>query len=113
MPVHRMSDAQYTDLLRLILQEAHGIYVADRLGDYTTSHVCWLREWSLLVGYVELTNITFDPAAPMGFTLPGPRLTELGLAKLAELDQIYSALAQPVKPNTHLMWFPGTSRPDH
>lgn len=107
MPVHRMSDARYTDLLRLVLQEAHGIYVADRLSeDYTPSQVCWLREWSMLVGFVELTSITFDPASPSGFKLPAARLTELGHTRLAQLDQLYSMLAPPVKPLSHLIWFP-------
>lgn len=111
MPVHRMSDARYTDLLRLVLQEAHGIYVADRLSDdYTLSQVSWLREWSMLIGYVELTAITFDPAAPSGFKLPSPHLTGLGHAKLAELDHLYSMLAPPVKPLSHLIWFPRTDK---
>jgi|GEM_PF-3519745 len=107
MPVHILSDARYTDLLRLILQEAQGIYVEDRLSDYTQSQVCWIREWSMLVGYVELTGIRFDPASSTGLALPAPCLTELGHARLAEIDQLYSMLVPPMKPASHAMWYPG------
>ena len=106
MPVHRISDTEYTELLHLILREANGDRVLRRLGAYSPAHVHWIREWSMLLGYVELSGFMFDPDSPSGFSLPSPRLSETGRAKLAELDRGTALSVVSHQTGKHLMWVP-------
>ena len=110
MPVHRLSDTEYTELLQLILREAKGDHVADLLAPYSASHAHWIREWSMLLGYVEISGFMFDPHSPTGFALPAPRLSESGHAKLEELQRTSAMAPLSQRSGNHLMWFPAGSQ---
>jgi hypothetical protein len=99
MPIHRMPDAEYADLLRLVLQEAYGLDVSGHLNQYAPSRIHWIREWSMVLGYVEITGLMFDPHSPSGFSLPQPVLSERGRAKLAEINRAHTAIP-------HHIWLP-------
>ncbi len=109
MPLHQMSEADYMELLRLTLREANGEAVIDRLSQHPPARVRWIREWSMLLGYVELTALRFDPTSPTGLVLPVARLSESGRTKLAEINRA-PTLATASQKSGHLMWVPADER---
>ena len=83
-----MSDTEYEDLLRLILLEADGIRVEKQMELHAPKRIHWMREWSMILGYIELNGLSIGTSFPGGLDLPMPRLTERGRVKLIQIEQM-------------------------
>jgi hypothetical protein len=83
-----MSDADYSDLLRLVLLEADGVCVKKQMERHAPSHIHWMREWSMILGYIEMSGFGIGAALLGGLDLPAPKLTERGRVKLVQIEHL-------------------------